>query len=61
MFEIDRALKFFAERYAADYVHWLLGPEVHPIEKLKAELPAVARRADMVYRAVSTDCKRING
>jgi len=50
MFEIDRTLKLFADRHAADYVHWLLGPEVQPVEKLKEELPTTTRRADVVYR-----------
>lgn len=50
MLEIDRTLKLFADRYAADYVHWLLGPEVQPVEKLKEELPTTTRRADVVHR-----------
>jgi len=50
MFEIDRALKIFADRYAADYVHWLLGPDVQPVEKLSGEIPALPRQADIVHR-----------
>ncbi len=50
MFDVDRTLKMFADRYATEYIRWLRGPAAQPLEKLKVELPAGTRYADLVYR-----------
>ena len=48
--DLDRTFKVFADRFASDYVRWLLGPDMALDEVLKTELPASTRHADMVYR-----------
>jgi len=50
MFDIDRTMKLLTDRYASEYIRWLRGPSARPVEKLKVELPASTRFADLVYR-----------
>ena len=49
---IDRALKILADKFATDYVKWILGRSVILVEKLSTELPASTKYTDLVYRVI---------
>jgi len=47
--DIDSTIKVLADRNAADYIRWLLGPSYQLIKTEGTELPATKRFADTVY------------
>lgn len=49
MADFDSTIKVLADRNAADYVRWLLGPSYQLIKTEGTELPATKRFADTVY------------
>lgn len=49
MADIDSTIKVLADRNAADYIRWLLGPSYQLIKTEGTELPATKRFADTVY------------
>jgi len=46
---IDRTLKILADKFAQDYVNWILSESYRLVEKLSTEIPTITRHTDMVY------------
>jgi len=55
---IDRTLKILADKFAQDYVNWILSRSFILVEKLCTDIPTITRYADLVYRVRDKEGKQ---